>query len=67
MAIKDEMGVMAGQVWRLLSTDGPQSTVQIRKKLKAKPTLVDYALGWLAREDKIDLIEEKKTLRVSLK
>ncbi len=67
MAINDEIGVMAGQIWRLLNTDGPQSTVQISKKLKAKPALVDYALGWLAREDKIDLIEEKKTLKVSLK
>ncbi|MGH6630437.1 MAG: winged helix-turn-helix domain-containing protein [Burkholderiales bacterium] len=25
------------------------------------------ALGWLAREDKIDLLSEKKTLRVQLK
>ena len=67
MVIRDEMGVMAGQVWRLLNTEGPQTTAQITKKLKAKPALVDYALGWLAREDKIDLIGEKKTLKISLK
>lgn len=67
MAIKNEIGVMAGQIWSLLNNDGPQTAAQIRKKLGAQPDLTDYALGWLAREDKIEFVQEKRTLRVTLK
>jgi hypothetical protein len=29
--------------------------------------MVNFALGWLAREDKIDIVPEKKTFRIQLK
>lgn len=67
MALKGQVGETAGQVWRLLASDGPQTLAQLKKKLNAKGELLSFALGWLAREDKIDLIPEKRTLRVQLK
>jgi hypothetical protein len=67
MAIKGEVGEMAGQVWDLLSSDGPQTLEELKKKLKPQGEVLSFALGWLAREDKIDFVPEKKTLRVQLK
>jgi len=61
------IGVMAGRVWRLLDEEGPQTTAQIRKKLNAKTGETDYALGWLAREDKIVFVPANRTVRIGLK
>jgi hypothetical protein len=67
MAIKVEVGELAGQVWQLLSSDGPQTLAQLQKKLKPQGEVLSFALGWLAREDKIDFVPEKKALRIQLK
>jgi hypothetical protein len=40
---------------------------KLKKELKAKSPLFDWAIGWLAREDKILLTVAKRTTRVSLK
>ena len=67
MPVTGEVGETAGQVWKLLASEGPQSAAQLKKKLTAKGELLSMALGWLAREDKIELLDEKKTLLVQLK
>lgn len=67
MLTNGQIGETAGQVWRLLESDGPQTLAQIKKKVDSKDDLVNYALGWLAREDKIEILPEKKTIRVQLK
>ena len=65
--IKGQVGETAGQVWRTLTTDGPMTLSQLKKKLDGQGELLGYALGWLAREDKIDMVVQKKTLRLQLK
>lgn len=65
--IRAEIGETAGQVWRLLGSEGPQTLAQIKKRVGAKPGYVEYALGWLAREDKIEFTWDKRTCRVTLK
>ena len=67
MAIKVQVGELAGEVWQLLANEGPLTLAQLKKKLAAQGELLSYALGWLAREDKIDFVSEKKTMRVQLK
>ena len=67
MPFISEIGETAGRVWRLLESDGPQTLDQVKKKLNAKSGLLEYALGWLAREDKIEFVPDKKTYRVHLK
>jgi len=67
MAIKGQIGEMAGKVWELLASGGPLTLDQLKKKLNAQGEILSYALGWLAREDKIDFIDDKKTLRVQVK
>ncbi len=67
MEIKTHVGETAGKVWQLLNSDGPQTLTQIRKKLKESNGHLDFAVGWLAREDKVDIIEEKRNLRLQLR
>ena len=67
MDIMNEIGETAGSVWQVLSTDGPQTKAQLKKKIRDKSGLLDFAPGWLAREDKIDITPEKKDLRVQLR
>ena len=67
MEIKDQVGETAGEVWRLLSNEGPQTFAQIKKKLNGTDETLSFAVGWLAREDKIDIVQDKKNLRIQLK
>lgn len=67
MEIRAEIGETAGLVWRLLESDGPQTLAQIKKKVKSKPGYTEYALGWLTREDKIEFVPEKRTIRIGLR
>ncbi len=62
-----QVGEAAGKVWNALSSDGPQTVVQLKKKINGSSELLDFALGWLAREDKVEITPDKKTFRVSLK
>ena len=57
----------AGKVWQALSSVGPQTLAQLKKRVNGSGELVSFALGWLAREDKIEIIPEKKSFRVRLK
>jgi hypothetical protein len=65
--IKDQLGLTAGQVWHILNDSGPQTLAQLKKKVNGSGDLVGFALGWLAREDKIDLSQDKKNIKVALK
>lgn len=67
MELKAAVGETAGKVWQTLSSDGPLTVAQLKKKLDGTGELIPLALGWLAREDKIDILQEKKAVRVSLK
>ena len=67
MEMNEHVGVTAGKVWHLLNDFGPQTVAQLKKRLSGSGQLVDFALGWLAREDKIDISQEKKSFKVALK
>jgi winged helix-turn-helix protein DUF2582 len=68
MEIKTTVGETAGKIWRALSSEGPQTVTQLKKKVDGSSEVVNLALGWLAREDKVDLTQlDKKTIRVQLK
>jgi len=62
-----QVGETAGKIWNLLNAGGPQTVAQIKKKLNGSGDLVPFALGWLAREDKVEISQDKKTLKVVLK
>ncbi len=67
MELKQEVGKTAGKIWQRLSEGGPQTLTQLKRKLNGESDLVNFAVGWLAREDKVEIIPDKKNFRVALK
>ncbi len=63
------IGNNAGLVWQALDTAGVLGVKQIKKMTKLKDKEVFAAIGWLAREGKVDLgcdNEDEKEIVVSL-
>jgi hypothetical protein len=65
--MSEEIGTMAGAIWQKLEIEGEMTLTKLKKELKAGSPLFDWAIGWLAREDKILLTTEKRTMRACLK
>ena len=61
-----EIGTAAGLVWNALNTRGELSLAQLKKAVGCKAPVFDWAVGWLAREDKIVIIPEGRTFRVGI-
>jgi len=60
------IGETAGAIWKALADKGPLTTARLVKEIDAPRDVVMQALGWLAREDKID-IEDGRTRTISLR
>jgi Winged helix-turn-helix domain (DUF2582) len=63
----EEIGTTAGAIWHMLEANGEMTLTKLKKELNAASPTFDWAIGWLAREDKIMLTTEKRTTRVCLK
>ena len=63
MCCVEQIGKTAGQVWRCLDESGPMSLSKLTKSVEAPRDMVMQAVGWLAREDKVE-IEEKSRGRM---
>lgn len=62
------IGENAGRIWQLLEGNGGMSPSAIAKQLELKASDVDRAVGWLAREDKIQFEKAGKTgVKIALK
>jgi len=61
------VGQVAANVWHVLQRDGPQSLAQLQQKVTRDLPLLQDALGWLARAEKVVIIHQQQTLRVLLK
>jgi len=62
-----EIGAAAGELYRYLHKNGQVSLTKLRKDLPLATGKLDQALGWLAREDKLDFIRDKRSVFVGLK
>jgi hypothetical protein len=61
--MKEKIGKIAGEIWETLREKGDINLAQLPKILKEKDVIVYQALGWLAREDKIEYhIKGNKTI-----
>jgi hypothetical protein len=67
MTTVNSVGATAGEIWAYLEKKGRSSVSAVEKAASAPKREVQMAIGWLAREDKIELAEEKRTLYVWLK
>ena len=61
------IGEAAGEIWKLLSEEGPLSVSAITSKTKRPQTTVCMGIGWLAREDKLVFTQTKRGMSISLK
>ena len=67
MAYEENIGKAAGEVWSYLKGHGKSSLSGIEKGVDAPRGVVLMAVGWLAREGKLEFTEEKRTTQVSLR
>jgi hypothetical protein len=58
---------MAGAVWQALHTRDGLSLAQLKREVHAKGPMLDWAIGWLAREDKIVITPKKGSFTIRLK
>ncbi|OGS27546.1 MAG: hypothetical protein A2297_03315 [Elusimicrobia bacterium RIFOXYB2_FULL_48_7] len=64
--MEETIGVVAGKIWHYLSSHEKVDAVKIKFHLKISNSTLFMALGWLARENKIKMNQEKDVLFVSL-
>jgi hypothetical protein len=62
-----KIGENAGKVWKTLHDKGGLNLSSLKKASKLDDRQLYLALGWLAREDKVNFKQEKTQILVSLK
>lgn len=63
---EETFGNNAGKVWQALNSNGPRTAKELARLTKLKDTEVYGALGWLAREGKINILVEKNQTKYQL-
>ncbi|MFH1610146.1 MAG: winged helix-turn-helix domain-containing protein [Candidatus Bipolaricaulota bacterium] len=63
----DDIGFAAGRVWRYLLECQPVALSRIAREVEGGQTLVLMAVGWLAREGKVEFVEEGRVRLVRLR
>ena len=64
--MKDKIIETAGKTWRFLGQNGQTNISQLTKALQEKDEVVLQAVGWLAREDKINYTVKNRRTFVAL-
>jgi hypothetical protein len=64
--MKSIIGNNADKIWRFLDRVQVSSVFEIEKRLSMQRQDILMALGWLAREDKIYFIDDKKDSKIML-
>ncbi len=61
------IGTAAGKIWEYLNENGEASVNKIIKETGLNRNEVQRAIGWLAKEDKLDFETQGRTELLSLK
>ena len=62
-----QIGATAGAVWSVLSEKGDATLATLKKEIDAPADLVLAAVGWLAREEKLEFSMAGKNTKLALK
>lgn len=65
--MSESIGKAAGQIWTFLDANGPSSPSKIAKEVEASKTDLQRAIGWLAKEEKIEIEVNGRVETLSLK
>jgi hypothetical protein len=63
----EQIGQVAGEVWHFLNEHGEQDLATVKKAIKAPGELTLAAIGWLAREGKLNFPQGGRSATVSLR
>ncbi len=66
-SVVQTIGQTAGHIWHILHEEGELRLSTLQKRVDASATLLQLALGWLAREDKIEIAADGRSYRVRLR
>ena len=67
MLLNGDIGETAGKIWNLINDNGEVSISKLSSEINKPNSVVYMGLGWLAREDKINIVKSKKGTKISLK
>jgi hypothetical protein len=62
-----EIGDAAGRVWQYLDEHGPTSLGNLSQGVKLPPQIAAMAIGWLAREGKLNFIRAGRNTKVDVR
>ncbi len=62
-----EIGDAAGTIWRYLDEHGETTLNRLKQGAKLPEQIVLMGIGWLAREGKLRLVREGRTVKVDLR
>ncbi len=65
--MSDTIGVTAGKIWEYLDKNGASSVSKVTKETGVSRNDIQRAIGWLAKEGKLDFVMEGRTELLSLK
>ena len=66
--MEHSIGLSAGQIYNYLSENEGQATFsKLKKDLDLKGNFAELGLGWLAREEKIELAKSGNSLKIRLR
>lgn len=66
--IEQTIGQSAGQIYNYLADNKGQATfTKLKKDLDLKGNFAELGLGWLAREEKIELAKSGSSLKIKLR
>lgn len=66
--MEQSIGISAGQIYNYLAENEGQATFsKMKKDLDLKGNFAELGLGWLAREEKVELAKSGNALKIKLR
>ena len=67
LTFDEQIGFSAGEIYNYLHTNGSSTFAKMKKELDLKGNFADLGLGWLARENKVEISQRGASVKVSLR
>lgn len=67
LTLEEQIGFSAGEIYNYLHVNGATSFAKMKKELDLKGNFADLGLGWLARENKVEIQQKGPAVKVSLR
>ena len=67
LSLEEQIGFSAGEIYNYLHANGTTSFAKMKKELDLKGNFADLGLGWLARENKVEIQQKGPSVKVSLR